>query len=856
MYPLFFSVSGQNVRFAEEAWKGFPADWVYLYSKTGRHGVHMWDEIGLEELPNSKVVVIFWSKEFPESPGCVREIKQAATLYRSGSHIPVILRLDDYPLSWREGMNEGQKPVFDALKPLADFRASNPNVSVERARALISEVAEPILKSDHPRLPRHDLVKALRKALEKDRFSLVPACWVSGFNGVGRETLVRSMNRDLIPNGLGFVLEVNEATLPRQLYLRIESEAFGADTTRLMQLSEAHFDDELRLVADAIERISANGNFLILRHTRLVQEAVELPDWIDDLAKRLRSETRSKLFVISQLPLTGQRLVRCRDFMVPFRVTTIDEEQLKPFCYQLIGHFDQNPQRWKEDDVTRIVRAAGGTVGFLVSLVRAAARIENFDDIDSMLAHEDERMAESISAYLSWAFSQLRGDIEEQKTLIFLNDVSPCHIADLEVAVQPEVSMLRVLSRLIDFGLVERETDDLYRLTPLLARRLSTSLLRPELVKWVLEAQRDFASKPFEARRSNRNGDHDYIRLESKIQAGLLAGSVELPDSISGFVSAAHWFQAGIRLYHSRKFKAAYRLLQKAHMQRGHFRDASRMEIDRYFCLAATRMRHYDVSNECIQRLRGDHRSKPIAAFLKADLHEYKREFGEAITSYEEALRLNSDKDRRREYIYRPLIRCILRSKRPDFARAEQLAKDYIGLTRTVFSLSSRARVYLEWKYLGPSAGREVPTNIDQLYRDALGDLENQPGVGAAPFELYAEEAKYTGDFATALDHMNQAITIAPDRFQLRDSRWRLMVESGRRDLAELVVKELNNARNDPSFEGVWPSYIGSLAETYVRALRASGQSLALVNGFAPELQDGGELGGIIARAHRARSDN
>lgn len=851
MYPLFFSVSNKDIGFAEVIWKAFPSDWVYLYSKTGRHGVHMWDEIGLEELPNSKVLVIFWSRNFPESPGCVREIKQAARLYRSGSHIPVILRLDDYPLSWREGMDEDQKLVFDALKPLADYRASDSGVTAEQAKALISEVAEPILKSDHPRMPRHHMVQALRKALEKDRFSLIPTCWVSGFNGVGRETLVRNVNRDLLPNGLGIVLEVNEATLPRQLYLRIESEAFGADVAQLKQLSKAPDGDDLQLVADAVERIAANGNFLILRHTRLVQEAVDLPEWIDDVAAKLRPETRSKLFIISQLPLTGQRLVGCREFMAPFRVSTIDEDQLTEFCYQLIGHFDRNPHRWQEKDVTRIVHAAGGTVGFLVSLVRSAARIESFDDIDAMLAQEDERMAESITAYLSWAFGQLRGNAEEQKTLIFLNDVSPCHIADLEAAVQPTGSMLRVLSRLIDFGLIERETDDLYRLTPLLAHRMSASLIRPELVKWVEEAQRSFASNPLEVRLSNQHGDHEYIRLESKIQAALLSGNVDLPDSINGFVSAAHWFQAGIRLYHARKYKPAFRLLEKAHKKRGHFRDASRMEIDRYFCLAATRMREYRLAESCIQRLNADHRSKPIATFLKADLHEYKREFREAIPAYEKALKLNPDKDRRREFIYRPLIRCILRSRWPDYARAELIAKDYVDLKRTVFSLSSRARVYLEWKYKGPAAGCEVPTNIDELYRDARGDLEDHPGAGAAPFELYADEAKFTGDFDSALEHMNQAVSMAPDRFQLRDMRWRLMVESGDRDMAALVLRELNDARNDHAYDGAWPSYVGSLAETYVRALLVSGQSPARANGFAPELQDGGELGGIIARARR-----
>lgn len=811
----------------------------------------MWDEIALEELPKAKVFVVFWSGHYPVSAGCVKELLQASALYQSSALKPVILRLDDHPIHWKEGMDPNVKPVFDALKTLLDFRASDPRVSIEQAKALIAGEIEPLLLSDHPRMPRHELVQALRKALQRDRFTLYPACWISGFNGVGRESLLRVTSRDLTPNGRGVVIEVNETTLPRQLLLRIESEAFGADHERLQRLQEQTEEGDVRTVAQAIERIFDAGNFLILRHGRIVQEEVELPEWLDDVAGLLKESTRPKLFIVSQLPLTGDRLVRCREFMSSFRVTTVDEHQLIEFCYQLIGHFDRNPTRWQEDDVLRIVRGAGGTVGFLVSLVRSAARMENFDHIDAMLTHEDARMGEAITAYVRWAFGELRDHPDDQKTLLFLNDISPCHIADLEKAVSPRDSMLRVLGRLIDLGLVERETDDLYRLTPLLARRLSRDLLRPELVKWVEEAQRTFASTPFEAEANSVEDGHEFIRLEARIQAALLSDRENLPNSLGAFVSASHWFQAGIRLYHARKWTHAYRLLKKAYEARQQFRDASRVEIDRYFCLAATRMRKYPEAEACIQRLSSDSRSKPIAAFLQADLHEYRREFQDAIREYEHALRLNRDKERRREFIYRPLIRCILASKYPDFVKAESVAKIYVSLRRTVFSLSSLARVYLQWKYKGPAVGREVPQSIDKLYGDALADLENHPGAGAAPFELYADEAEFTGDFQTALQNMDQAIVMEPERFQLHAERWRIMARSGRHQIAAQAVRELDQARLNPAYTAIWPSYVDALVDTYARALQVSGQSINLANGFAPELQQGGELGRIIARVRR-----
>lgn len=360
MYPLFFSVSKDDINFAEKVWETFPDDWAYLYSKTGEQGVHMWDEIGLKELPNAKVVVIFWSKSFVTSTGCVREILQASSLYRTGALKPIIIRLDDYPLFWKEGMDLNLKPVFDALKPLADYRASEPRPSIDQAKALIGRMAEPLLQADHPRMPRHDLVRALRQVLQRDRFTLVPACWVSGFNGVGRESVVREMSRDLVPNALGTVIEVNETTLPRQLLLRIESEAFGADMERLEYVLGNVDENDIRAVADAVERVYRAGNYLILRHGRIVQEEVELPEWLDDVFALLEPGTRPKIFLISQMPLTGTRLVRSRDYMVPFRVPTMDEQQMIDFCYQLVGHFDAEPRRWQNSEVERLARAAGG----------------------------------------------------------------------------------------------------------------------------------------------------------------------------------------------------------------------------------------------------------------------------------------------------------------------------------------------------------------------------------------------------------------------------------------------------------------------------------------------------------------
>ena len=846
MYPIFFSVSSQDVSFAEEIWKQFPSDWIYLYSKTGEEGAHMWDEISRRELPKSRVIIVFWSRNFVKAGGCLRELRQARTLVREGRLACLVLRLDEYPITWKDGLDEETREAFQDLEPFLDIRTSAPKVEVDRAISLVQRVAEPILKSDHPRLQRHDILQTLQRVIQKGRFKYFPAIWVSGFNGVGRETLTRDFNRNFTQNGRGILIEVNEASLPKQTLLMIESEAFRADTETLLALHADPEKDRPTAVADAIERVFVGGNYVIFRHSRIIEENVELPEWINDVVNALTSGTRPKLFIISQLPLLAERHNRCRDSLVAQRVPTVDEHQMVEFCNQLIGHFDRNPDRWREVEINSLVRAAGGNLGFLISLVRGAAAMEDFDQIDQMIAHDTRRMTASITTYVRWGFLQLRDFQDEQKTLLFLNDVSPCDITDLEKAIDPKRPMLRVLGKLLGLGLVERESDGLYRLTPLLAHRLSRDLVRPELVQWLRNAYVKFVSKPFDVKTEG----HEYLKIETRIKASLWSGSEDIPDNVIAFISASHWFQAGVRLYHARHREPAYRLLKKAFDRRLEFTANSRTELIRYYGLSAIQNRRYPEAETCIQLLDGAHQTKAISAFLNATLLEHKRRTPEAIREYERAIKLNIGKDSRLERTYRPLIKCILETSSPDFQKAENYALDWRKLRETVFSLKALARVYLYWKHRGAQSGRDIPDNIDNLYIEALQNLEAHPGVEGAHFELKAEEAGFSRDFPKALDYMDRALEADP-RFELRSARWRLMAKSGIQAVAEQALTEMDAARSNADYRSNWVPFLPVLAETYALALKTTGQSPGMkLNTFAPELLSD-EIGKIVNRVKR-----
>jgi tetratricopeptide (TPR) repeat protein len=850
MYPIFFSVASEDVAFSERVWDQFPDDWIYLYSRSGIEGEHFWERIANDEIPKSKIFVVFWSENYVKKPSCIRELEQASELVRQGYLKPLVFRLDNTPIKQAGDCSDEQAKVFRLMDNLIeDHNTSSLCVNEGRAVEILARLAEPILQPQHPMIPRSDLQQALRRAIQKERFTVYPSVWVSGYNGVGRETIIREFNRSFTPSGRGILVDVNEASIPLQVLLRIESEAFGATPDRLRELAGLGAAAGPQDVAKAVQNVFDRGDYIIMRHNRIVEESVELPEWLDEVVNSLTPAMRCKLFIISQIPCLPARVLRCNTAMVAQRVPTLDEQQMTQFCLQLVGHFDRNPDRWTDDDIAQTVSASGGTVGFLVALVRSASRLAELDQLSSLIVADSVRMAEAITVYVRWAFRQLDEDADAQKTLLFIENVTPCHIDDLEKAVAADRPMLRILERLMALGLIERELDSVYRLTPLLATRLNRDLIKSDLLQWLEGAMKAFAARAVEVSVDADEDGHQYLRIEARIQAALIADSQSLPNSLAMFVSAAHWFHAGIRLYHRGRHADAYRLLKRAYDKRVEFSNTSRTELVRYFCLSATRCGKFAESEAAIQPLESVYTTKSIAAFLRADMHEYKREFYDAIKWYESALNLNTGKDSRLERTYRPLINCILRTSKPDYQKAERYALDNKELKKTVFSLMSLVRVYLHWKFRAPAMGRDVPTNIDQLIRDSLYDLEIHPGSGSTYFEMRSEFAEFANDFDGAISLLDSAIALDP-RIQLKSKRWRLMVKSNNNLLAAQVIEELNGAKRNPDLLSNWQNQLPKLADIYVRALRASGQSQGKLNQFASELTSS-EIAQIVGKSKK-----
>ncbi len=73
------------------------------------------------------------------------------------------------------------------------------------------------------------------------------------------------------------------------------------------------------------------------------------------------------------------------------------------------------------------------------------------------------------------------------------------------------------------------------------------------------------------------------------------------------------------------------------------------------------------------------------------------------------------------------------------------------------------------------------------------------------------------------------------------------MARSGDANIAQQVLDEMRQAKDEDDFRGNWSVYLPALAEIYARALQTAGKPLGLLNQFAVGLQDR-EISRIIGR--------
>lgn len=212
---------------------------------------------------------------------------------------------------------------------------------------------------------------------------------------------------------------------------------------------------------------------------------------------------------------------------------------------------------------------------------------------------------------------------------------------------------------------------------------------------------------------------------------------------------------------------------------------------------------------------------------------------------------MNWGKGNRLERIYRPLIKCILLMKFPDFRLALGYAQDWATVRQTVFTKHALCRIYLLWIHKGPTLRKPVPADLVLRYKEALSDLQTHPGGTGAYHEVLAEDAELRGALDTAVAELEQAISI-DGRFELRLKRWQIMAHD--KHMSQNALYELEELKADAKQASLRDTHLQKLVEIFVTAMLNGIYSAQRLNKFAAPLASR-EIARIVSRVRNKAAE-
>ena len=518
-----------------------------------------------------------------------------------------------------------------------------------------------------------------------------------------------------------------------------------------------------------------------------------VPQWLVDTIKILPIGRKPIVYLVSPLQAPADVFGGRHDAVGVARISWFDPAQSEQFVERLGAFFVPNSlPAWTKDQHQVIVKIASGNPKLMVDIARASATSASMAAFENIAAMKGSRFSESLSQLIAWHLAQIAPEGVERRILRALSMVSPITF-DLLQEFFPDSVLSNSINKLVEGGLIDQWGDGLYRIAPLLKRRMNFALNDPSLRQSVDEALKKYASQP----RAIPSGAHSYLRIEAAISAGLrITGKA--PEIMAEYVSAAHQFEAGIQLYNAKDTRNAFPLLKEAFINRTKFDSVGKAEVTRYYGLAACRLHKHDDVESAINGLKESKDSEGLVAYVEGFRSQLNGDFSTATAQYTEAY--NNAKgaraDRRREMVARPLISCILKSRFPNFNFADILAKETVERNPTLFALRSYAEVCLRRIHNEAALSEPQKDRLWDTYLEIEDQIKNNPNGRAMFASISSLSHELDGEFEEALSLAKEAAQSG--RLEDKFSVWHLQLFLAVAEDLEEVVSQVSNELKKP----------------------------------------------------------
>lgn len=689
--PVFLSVGGKrDAIFAKEVHEKLGETLAYHFMVTGEENVKFRPEIEAK-INECDVFVVFWSEDYLASLHACNELAYFRKLVESGAAPKKQLMLVPRDGSGPDIQGKWINPITQKADEfiLGNWRyerAVDVASDSERVSQLIRRKLQHLDIISDILIVRGWIVDQFKSEITLPNYLARELIFVTGMEGDGRRTALRQFMQQTYPHRIERSLSLDSAEGPEDLLIHL-MEVCGVSTAARNEIFDSISNQSSTLQKELRKLLHLSRDtksYYVIAIDRFVAiDSVAIPIWLSDLLSVFGVGKSPLIFIVTSSPVNDALLTHY-PHAGRVRVPGLEDEEMKELSHRLALE-DPDPTRWTLQKKESVAKTSGSSPAICKSIMRGLAAEPTLDFVDEIARRAEIDFGQTLAGLMAhWVkyYQDKRSDLFALRVIEKLGVTSKDALDEI---LQPIVSESGAIDlyTMRDQGLVEQLSDGVYRIPPLVQRRLGDALWKSIDTRDVDALFENFSKKVL----INRS-EYGAIYASNAAVAVTRSGE-DVGKDFERYLTVSMLFKTGLDRYTNRQWKLANRTLQRVLMRlkdnNGSVDVNSQIEIARYAGLAAARCSEKQIVDEAcaflmskFSKTKRSQSAKAMAQFVRGFMYRIGRLYLQAITEFESALQLlNNEKhvERQRAAVFTELASTYLRTQPPQFDNALKMAR-------------------------------------------------------------------------------------------------------------------------------------------------------------------------------------
>lgn len=788
--PVFLSVGGkEDAAFAREVHFQLGEALAYHYQITGEETKNFRVEIE-GKINQCRIMVVFWSHDYLRSEAALLELayfrKVSESEASSDRQVIIVSRFSDGPDiqgKWKNPITQKEEFVLGRWR---NERAIDAGADPYHIAQIIRRRLEHLKVIEDVLIPRGWITDQFHGEIEQPEYTARELVFVTGLEGHGRRTALRQFMRQSYAHRVERVISLDSIDEPEDLLIRLMQVTALSASARNDILKE--IDGKGTTVNKEIRRILHQArdskSFYVIAIDRFPGvDSVRIPRWLSDVLSVFKTGNAPIIFVVTSSPVTDELLAHY-PLAGRVRIPGLDEDEINQLVYRLVQE-DPNPVRWTQEKKMAVVKAAGSSPALCKSIMRSLASEQTLDFVEKIAARADHAFGQVLAGLMTHWVNYYRARTSDLYALRVIEKLGVASKEALDEILQTVVDEHGQIDlyTLRDHGLVEQLSDGIYRIPPLIQRRLG-DVLWGEIKPYKI----DLLFKNFSKKLLVAKSEFGAIYASNAASVALRSTSEGVAPAYERYLTLATLFKAGLDRYSNKEWKASHKIFQRAIgrllVDAGAVDVSTQIEIARFSGLAAARVsarREVEVACSFLEERFGKAKralsARAMAEFVRGFDLRINKVYERAIPRFENALKLLDGQkmvERQRAAIYTELASAFLKSNPPQFENARQAACLAFKEKDVNHTLNAYLQALILYTYR--SGLFSDVKSIDEYVRsieDLMEKLKERCGLSGQDFyddrirEYQKERAIWMHKYALSTDVLQHEMVRKPESFDV-----------------------------------------------------------------------------------------